>query len=168
MPVRLPAGNVRSVADQQPPRVDGDDRLVLGALLQFQRELARKFDGVDEWDARRSLVPSGTSLLWLVRHMACAESRWVEVRFAGAEPTVPDDDVDPDDTVANALDTYRAVWARTDAIIAGGGWDDRCRAEGAGEPPTLRWVVAHLLQETARHAGHADILREQIDGVTGR
>jgi hypothetical protein len=157
------------VADRKPPRIDGDDRRVLGALLQFQREsLAGKIDGVDEWDARRALVSSGTSLLWLARHVARAESLWLEVRFAGAEPTVPDDTVGPDDTVAAALDAYRAVWSRSDAIVAGAGLDERCRAADAGDPPTLRWVLAHLLQETARHAGHADILREQIDGATGR
>jgi hypothetical protein len=166
---------VSGVADRKPPRIDGDDRRVLGALLQFQREsLATKIDGVDEWDARRALVSSGTSLLWLARHMACAESLWLEVRFAGDEPTVPDDTVGPDDTVAAALDAYRAVWSRSDAIVAGADLDDRCRAPAAvatpdgADPPTLRWVLAHLLQETARHAGHADILREQIDGTTGR
>jgi hypothetical protein len=160
------------MADRKPPRIDGDDRRVLGALLTFQREsLAAKIDGVDEWDARRALVPSGTSLLWLARHMARAESLWLEVRFAGDEPTVPDDAVGPDDTVTAALDDYRAVWARSDAIIAGADLDDRCRAPDAPDaaaPATLRWVLAHLLQETARHAGHADILREQIDGATGR
>jgi uncharacterized damage-inducible protein DinB len=160
---------VSGVADRKPPRIDGDDRRVLGALLQFQRDsLASKIDGVDEWDARRALVSSGTSLLWLARHMARAESLWLEVRFAGTEPTVPDDTVGPDDTVAGALDAYRAVWPRSDAIVADADLDERCRAPGAGDPPTLRWVLAHLLQETARHAGHADILREQIDGTTGR
>jgi hypothetical protein len=166
------------MADRKPPRVDGDDRRVLGTLLQFQREsLAGKVDGVDEWDARRALVPSGTSLLWLVGHVARAESLWLETRFAGIAPAPADDAVDPDDTVAAALDAYRAVWLRSDAIVAAADLDDRCRAadgpdgpDGTDDtdPPTLRWVLAHLLQETARHAGHADILREQIDGATGR
>jgi hypothetical protein len=157
------------VADRKPPRVDGDDRRVLTALLQFQREsLARKIEGVDEWDARRALVSSGTSLLWLARHMSRGESLWLEVRFAGGEPTVADSTVGPDDTVAGALDAYRDGWSRADAIIAGADLDERCRAFEEDDPPTLRWVLAHLLQETARHAGHADILREQIDGATGR
>jgi Protein of unknown function (DUF664) len=160
---------VCAVPDQKPPRVDGDDRQVLGSLLQFQREsLVRTIEGVDEWDARRALVPSGTSLLWLARHMARAESLWFEVRFAGREPSVADDTVGPDDTVQAALDAYRGVWSRTDAIVTGSALDDRCRKPDAGDPPTLRWVLAHLLQETARHAGHADILREQVDGAVGR
>ena len=159
--------------EQKPPRGDGDDRRVLGALLQFQREsLARKVDGVDEWDARRTLVPSGTSLLWLLQHVARTETLWMEIRFAGRDVPVPADTVDPEDTVAEALDAYREVWSRTDAIVADADLGDRCRsADGGvdggldgGDPPTLRWVLAHLLQETARHAGHADILREQIDG----
>jgi hypothetical protein len=164
------------MADRKPPRVDGDDRRVLGELLQFQREsLASKIDGVDEWDARRALVPSGTSLLWLARHMARAEDLWLRVRFAGAEPAGGvggvEDTVGPDDTVTAALDAYRAVWPLSDAIVAAADLDDRCRGADSADdtdPPTLRWVLAHLLQETARHAGHADILREQIDGATGR
>ncbi|MCO1659119.1 DinB family protein [Pseudonocardia humida] len=157
------------MADSSPPRLDGDDRRILGTLLRYEREsLARKVDGVDEWDARRALVPSGTSLLWLVRHMAWVESWWVEVRFAGRGAVVADDEVGPDDTVTAALDAYRSGWSRVDSVIEGADLDDVCRDPGSGPPPTLRWVLAHLLQETARHAGHADILREQIDGLTGR
>ncbi len=142
---------------------------MLRALLQLQREsLVRQVDGVDEWDARRALVPSGTSLLRLVRHMAWVESRWVEERFAGKAPAIPDDAVGPDDTVAAALDAYRAGWARVDSVVESADLDDACRNAGQDDPPTLRWVLAHLLQETARHAGHADIIREQIDGEIDR
>lgn len=150
-----------------PPLIDGDDRQVLTGLLQFQREsLVRKLDGLDEWDARRALVPTGTSLFWLVRHMVRAEISWVEEWFAGREqiPLPADADV----TVPAAIAGYRDTWARVDAIVAAADLGDRCPDQGDGDRPTLRWVLAHLLQETARHAGHADILREQLDGTIGR
>jgi hypothetical protein len=71
--------------------------------------------------------------------------------------------------VASAVAAYRATWERVDAVIAAApSLDVTCADVGVELPVNLRWVVAHLLEETARHAGHADILRELIDGVTGR
>jgi len=67
------------------------------------------------------------------------------------------------------VDGYRATWARVDAIVvAAPSLDELCRDVGAESPVNLRWVLMHLLEETARHAGHADVLRELIDGRTGR
>lgn len=142
---------------------------MLAGLLQFQREsLLRKLEGVDEAAARRSAVGSGTTLLWLVKHLAQAELMWVEVRFAGLDVSLPEDTVAESDTVASVSAGYRAATTRADAIIAAASLDDPCQGGPGGEPLPLRWVVAHLLEETARHAGHADILRELIDGDTGR
>ena len=139
------------------------------ALLQYQREsFVRKMEGVDAASARRSPVPSGTSLLWLAKHMAQAEATWVLSRFAGLPGPVPDDTVGPGDTMTAALAAYRGTWGRVDAVIEGASLDARCRDIGAGANVTLRWVLMHLLEETARHAGHADILRELIDGSVGR
>jgi hypothetical protein len=75
-----------------------------------------------------------------------------------------------DDTLAAAVEAYRATWARADAVIAAAATlDEPCRGPAADEARVnLRWVLMHLLEETARHAGHADILRELIDGQTGR
>lgn len=155
--------------DLKPPRLSGGEREVLLGLLQFQREsLLRKISGVDEAAARRLLVDSGTTLLWLVKHLAQAELMWVEVRFAGLNADLPDDAVTDSDTVASVSAGYRAATARADAIIAAASLDDPCQSVPGDEPLPLRWVVAHLLEETARHAGHADILRELIDGSTGR
>ena len=70
--------------------------------------------------------------------------------------------------MAAAVDAYRATWVRVDAITAAARLDDWCRDVGDDPPVNLRWVLMHLLEETARHAGHADILRELIDGDTGR
>ena len=136
------------------------------ALLQFQREsLVRKVTGVDEEAARRSPVGSGTSLLWLVQHLAHAEEVWVLHRFAGED--LPATAGAP--TLGAAVDAYRRSWARVDAVIdASPTLDAPCRRIGDDPPVNLRWVLMHLLEETARHAGHADILRELIDGTTGR
>ena len=155
------------MADQKPPRLTGGERETLSALLQYQRDsLVRKVTGVDDAAARRQLVDSGTTLLWLVKHMARAERVWVLHRFAGDDPP-PDDTVGPDDTLAAAVDAYRATWSRVDAVVAAEPTlDAPCR--GGDASVNLRWVLAHLLEETARHAGHADIIRELIDGQTGR
>jgi hypothetical protein len=157
------------MADHKPPRHDRDERATLTALLQYQREsFARKLDGVSDDDARRALVPSGTTLLWLAKHVATAEQIWVVRRFAGEDAAL-DDTVRDGDTLAAALAHYRATWERVDAIIAAeASLDAPCRALDDDVATNLRWVLAHLLEETARHAGHADILRELLDGATGR
>ena len=153
------------MTDRKPPRFAADERETLRALLQYQRDsFVRKVADVDDDTARRALVPSGTTLLWLTTHLADAESLWVLRRFAGEA-------VDPPagrDTMAAAVDAYRGTWARVDAVVTAESLDASCRGLDDGTDANLRWVVAHLLEETARHAGHADVLRELIDGSTGR
>ena len=157
------------MTDIKPPRMSADERSTLVALLQFQRQsLVRKVTGLDGDDARRELVGSATTLLWLVRHMAGAELRWVVHRFAGQEVEIIDE-VAPDDTIDQAVADYRSAWARVDAIVAATpSLDTESDIHIGPAPVNLRWVLMHLLEETARHAGHADILRELIDGSTGR
>jgi uncharacterized damage-inducible protein DinB len=167
----VPAAYDLRVPDQKPPRLDGDERGTLHGLLQYQRDsLVRKVEGVDDASARQPMVASGTSLLWLIKHMARAEVTWLLYRFAGEDVVVPDDQVRDDDTLATAVSWYTATWSRTDAVMAAApSLDEQCRRRWDDGPPVnLRWVLTHLLEETARHAGHADILRELIDGTTGR
>jgi hypothetical protein len=158
------------VADRKPPRLAADERVTVLALLQYQRDsLVRKVTGVDDTAARRSPVDSGTSLLWLVKHMERAERLWVVHRYAGRDEPIPDDAVQPGDRLADAVAAYRGTWDVVDEIVASAlSLDVLCRDPGEDGPVNLRWVLAHLLEETARHAGHADILREMIDGQTGR
>jgi phytoene/squalene synthetase len=158
------------MADRKPPRLDSGERETLRALLQYQRDsLVRKVGGVDEGAARRRLVNSDTTLLWLVKHLAQAETVWIVYRFAGENAAIPDDTVQPSDTLSDAVDAYRATWSRVDGVVsAASSLDETCRRLDGGPPVNLRWVLMHLLEETARHAGHADILRELIDGQTGR
>jgi hypothetical protein len=157
------------VVDLKPPHRVGDERGTVMSLLQFQREsFLRKVEDLDDEAARSSPVPSGTSLLWLTRHLAYAESIWVLGRFAGRPQDVPPNEVPGGDTVAAAVEAYRATWRAVDEVVAGASFDDT-GAVGEGRPVVdLRWIMSHLLEETARHAGHADIIRELLDGATGR
>jgi Protein of unknown function (DUF664) len=157
------------VPDQKPPRVDAGERETLLALLQYQRDsLVRKVADVDDAAAQQPVVGSGTTLLWLVKHLTRAEILWVVCRFAGQDVTVPDEALQPGDTVTSAISGYRAAWAQGDAIALAASLGQPCRQTSDDAPVNLRWVLMHLLEETARHAGHADILRELIDGSTGR
>ncbi len=101
--------------------------------MQYQRDsLVRKVTGFDDAAARRRLVDSETTLLWLMKHMRRAEIVWIVHRFAGADVTIPDDTVQPDDTLAAAVDAYRATWVRVDAIVSRA----RVSTSRAGAPTT--------------------------------
>lgn len=154
------------MTDLKPPRLVSGERETLCALLQYQREsLVRKVLGVSEHDAGRRLVASDTTLLWLMQHIAWAETLWIVERFAGTGTAAA---LDAADTLDAAVDRYRATWQRVDSIVTDSELDETCRNIGDDPLVNLRWVLMHLLEETSRHAGHADILRELIDGSTGR
>ena len=154
--------------DRKPPRFAAGERETLLALLQFQREsLVHKVTGADESAAAVSPVPSGTTLAWLVAHLARAEASWIEERFAGmAARTIPLPEDRPP-SITESVAAYAQAAARTDDIVTACGDPDQPLARGR-HGLTLRWMLGHVLQETARHAGHADILRELLDGTTGR
>ena len=162
------------MGDQKPPRAVGE-REILQAAWQYQRDsFVRKVTGVSEDDARRSPVDSGTTLLWLTQHVTFAERIWVRQRFGG-EDLIDGRDmhvvegVVRSSTLTEAITTYEAEWSLVDSIVGAGDLDATIGDPNGGEVPvTLRWIVVHLIEEVARHAGHADILRELIDGDTGR
>jgi hypothetical protein len=156
--------------DLKPPRLVGDERETLLALIQYQRDsFVRKVTGVEANRATWTSVLSGTNLLWLTKHMAHAESLWVINRFAGLDLEFSEESVELHDTIDSAVALYREVWNQVDVVIAAApSLDEVCRNTGGEAPVNLRWVLMHLLEETARHAGHADILRELIDGTSGR
>jgi Protein of unknown function (DUF664) len=157
------------VPDQKPPRLAVSEADTLRALLQFQRDsLVRKVSGLDDATADQSPVGSGTSLLWLINHVARMELTWVLVRFAGEDAVPPDETPRAGGRLSAAVDFYRSTWARVDAVAFAAPLDQLCRHADVDSPVSLRWVLMHLLEETARHAGHADILRELIDGQLGR
>jgi uncharacterized damage-inducible protein DinB len=159
------------MSDRHVPRTTGDERQLLVAFLDYLREsVALKVDGVPDTEARRPMVASGTSLLGIVKHLVRVEVAWFQYGFAGLDVVVPTDELSDDDRPQSVVDAYRREAKTSNEVIAG------CpdlsqlsqRPVRTPEPMPLRWVLVHLIEETGRHAGHADILREQIDGVTGR
>lgn len=132
----------------------------------------------DLQDAQDLTVASSplTTVSGVVNHLRWVEHAWVENRFVAGPYLGPSTDASPDqawvDGAAAALvdvvDAYRDQARRTDAIIAAHELDDSSATPlSSGVLPTLRWVVLHLIEETARHNGHLDILRELADGVRG-
>jgi uncharacterized damage-inducible protein DinB len=150
---------------------------MLNALLDFHRAtLLLKVDGVSDEDLRRKLTPSGLTLLGLVKHLAYVERGWFQETFAGRElysPETPDDPdadwrIEPGESTAEILELYRQEVREARQIVAAASLDDVAQKKSyRGNRFSLRWIILHMIQETARHNGHADILREMIDGVTG-
>jgi hypothetical protein len=154
------------------PREDGSELETALAFLRFARHcVVKKTDGLDEDQLRRALVPSGTSLLGLVQHLTEGERYWFGYHVAGhpeADVTFSMD-VPADRDAAEVLAAYQAASAESDAILTAlGDLETSVSRPIDDQLLSVRWVVAHVTSETARHAGHADILREQLDGVTGR
>lgn len=155
------------------PRNDTSELDTSMAFLRFQRHcLVKKLVGLDEEQARRVLVPSGTSLIGLVQHSVVGERYWFGHYLLGDPPDDEFDftmDVPATAVVSVVVADYELAAAASDAAILSVGDLSALTALPVGETrQTLRWVLAHFITETARHAGHADILRELIDGTTGR
>jgi hypothetical protein len=154
------------------PRVATSEKDLALAFLDFARHcLIKKTEGLDEEQLRRVLVPSGTSLLGLVQHVTDGERWWFGYHVAG-DPAWSgvDFSMEVPDHVSSAevLDAFHKAVADSEAIMAVVDLDDPLAVLVDGQQLPVRWVVAHKTSEIARHAGHADILRELIDGVTGR
>ncbi|WP_030256815.1 MULTISPECIES: DinB family protein [Streptomyces] len=163
------------LSDTRPPSLNADEPTTLLAFLDYLRDgVIAKVDGLSDEDARRPGVASGTSLLWLVRHLTAVEHNWFAWAYQG-EPEGPYDvDRAPLDgvTVAGQVAAYREAIARSNAVAAAAPDLDRPGVRSlrpdVAEGPSLRWVLVHMIEETGRHAGHADIIREQLDGAVGR
>jgi len=135
-----------------------------GLRTSFLKKLA----GLNDADARRSPVDSGTNLAGLLQHLTFVESKWFEEIAAGRKARGSRSmEVDPSVSLKTLRADYRAACAAGDEIIAAIG-DADAPVTHAGRTRNLRWVLLAVIDETARHAGHADIIREQLDGQTGR
>lgn len=146
------------------------EREQIEAFLHDNRlELVRLLEGLTEEQARRRLVPSLTTLLGLVKHATFVERVWFDVALGGrsrAEAGLPDTveesfTLATQDTVDSVRKRYHQAWADADRIAAGHDLDDLALHNRRG-PVSLRWIYLHVIRELARHAGHGDILREQI------
>jgi hypothetical protein len=162
----------------EPPTVAGE-RAALEAWLDYHREtLLLKCQGLTgEQLVKRAAAPSSLSLLGLVRHMAEVERAWFRRRLAGqaelgylyCSDEAPDGDFDFAEASGAEADftTFTRECELAGQAAAGRSLDDTFRHHHREETIDLRWVYLHMIEEYARHNGHADILREQIDGVTG-
>jgi uncharacterized damage-inducible protein DinB len=155
------------------------ERAVLETFLDLYRDaIVRKVSGLSDDDARRRLVGSATTLGGIVKHLHWVELEWFQRvlarRPATELPSVPGAGTDPDaefrltpeGTVDRLLAEYQEACAASRATAAAYALDDVAPHVRMGEV-SLRWIYVHMIEETARHAGHADILREQLDGTTG-
>ena len=155
------------------PLLASDELSTTLAFLDFQREAVLiKCDGLSEDQLRHVAVSSGTNLLGLIRHLEVSERWWFHHHVAGAD--WPDDwtfsmDVAKEFRPADVIADYRDAWAHSNDVIRRIGDPGALTSLPVDDRPLpLRWVMAHMITEVARHAGHADILREQLDGTTGR
>jgi uncharacterized damage-inducible protein DinB len=156
----------------------GDEKVMLSAFLDRYREtILWKLDDLTREQASARLVPSATTLLGIVKHLAYVERSWFQMYFAGGPINFPwsKDEPDPDvdfrvdagDTIESIRALYQNEIARAREIVTGASLDDLSKNQENG-PRTLRWIMVHMIEETARHAGHADILRELTDGAIGQ
>ncbi|MET7402488.1 DinB family protein [Dactylosporangium sp. NPDC005572] len=153
----------------------GNEKDVLHDSLRRHRDAVRwKVEGVDDEALRRPMTPSGTNLIGLVKHLASVESLWFCDAFGRPGETLPFDEADPDadmraapgERTEDILAYYARTCAAADRTIAELDLDQLGRS-WRGVEVNLRWVLVHMVEETARHAGHLDILRELADGATG-
>jgi Protein of unknown function (DUF664) len=157
-----------------------DEKTALLYYLQRGRDaVVWKLEGLSEYDIRRPLVPTGTNLLGLVKHLAAVEYGYLGDVFGRpfdgellGTKAADDDDLwaRADETRSEIVGWYEGAWAHGDATI------DSLDLDAVGNvpwwppdrsDPTLHTVLVHLIAETHRHAGHADVVREQIDGAVG-
>lgn len=159
----------------QPVPLHGEEKESLLISLDRHRNVVMwKIDGLDDEQLRRPMTPSGLTLLGLVKHLAAVEYGWFCQPFGRDAEPLPfdydDDDADlrigENETTADVIDFYRRARAAANESIAeldvdavGTAW--------FGDQVSLRWILIHMIEETARHVGHIDIMRELIDGRIG-
>jgi uncharacterized damage-inducible protein DinB len=158
------------------PHTSGEGEMLAGYLDFGRATILHKMNGLEDADLRRPIGPGGLTLLGLVKHLTLAEQWWFAIHWARTgEPVLFEDPKDPD------LDLHVKDDESTDAIVAGFLRECRRSREFVAANPklddvvahksrrevSLRWIMLHMIEEYARHAGHADIIRELIDGATG-
>lgn len=145
--------------------------MLIGYLDFYRETMVQKVEGLTEDQSRWRPSPTANSLLNLIWHLAGVERWWFQGSIAGIEISRDREkefeELPPDVTIDAAVAAYRREWERGNEIVRSlESLDDRCRNELVGDR-TVRWVLLHMLEETARHAGHADITRELLDGSVG-
>lgn len=174
----------------EPPVAAGERETLSGFVEYFRGTVVMKTAGLSDADAAKRLLPSLTTVSGLVKHLTDVERYWFRTRIDGQRdvPTRWSAD-DPDgefrvndtDSLVELVKDYEAACRESREILARYDLEDRCRgqsdddgdgdgdgaADGDTGGPTVRWVLVHMIEETGRHCGHLDILRELLDGTTG-
>ena len=158
------------------PVAGGEKEVLAGFLDHYRSTLLGICSGLSEEDLRRTFVSSGTTLLGIVKHLAYVERGWFQENVANEPFDYPPElEADPDadlrvedhETSEQIFELYRAACERSRRALADSSLDDLIESPKRSRDYNVRWVVVHMIEETARHVGHADIIREQIDGRTG-
>ncbi|MEV4630173.1 DinB family protein [Micromonospora sp. NPDC049523] len=156
-------------------RTADEKTILVSSLARHRQVILWKIQDLDDERLRRPMVPSGTSLLGLVKHLAGVEYGWFCETFGRqVEPMPFDLDQDPEsdmfaapgETTADIVAFYQRACAAADAAISEIDLDTH-GTSWRGDTVSMRWVLVHMIEETARHAGHMDIVRELLDGATG-
>jgi uncharacterized damage-inducible protein DinB len=167
------------VIDRDDTPATWDERATLLAMLDYARATAvAKCAGLSDEGARKAPIPTSPlmTVAGVLNHVRWVEHGWIEVEFLGGEDRAPWTEDAPDREFEVALDVplaqiveeYEGQCERLRAIVADHDLDERAaKPIDTGEHPTLRWVLFHLVEETSRHNGHLDLLRELADGATG-
>jgi hypothetical protein len=155
----------------------GERETLEGFLDWYRAVVERKVDGLTLDDAKRVMTPTGMSALGILKHLGWVERGWFRETFAGEDVEAIDVNGDNsaefaighDDTVASVVAFYRAEVEQSRRVVDEAPSLDALSATETSyrEHVSLRWIMVHMLEETARHAGHLDLIREQIDGQVG-
>jgi uncharacterized damage-inducible protein DinB len=168
------------------PPLHGDEVTILRRFLTYHRDTLRwKCSGLTQEQLARALAPTDMTLGGMMKHLALVESYWFDVMFSGRDYMPPLDDVDVegdldwewrtarDDTPAELRALFDEAVRRADAVVddalSRGGLDQESVQKSRHQDSTftLRWILVHMIEEYSRHNGHADLIRESIDGQTG-
>jgi hypothetical protein len=173
-PVVMPGPEVSPVPRSRPAE-DAGEQQTLTELLDFLRAtVVNKVAGLSDQQARAASVPPSTlTPAGLVKHLTAVERFWFSIDFAGLDLPHPWTEADPHgafpleegERLVDLVASYQAECQRSRTIVAAASLEDRARGEDMTF--TLRYALAHMIEETARHCGHLDLLREALDGETG-
>lgn len=157
------------------PIAAGEKEVLEGFLDHYRALLLALCEGLSEEELRRPMVASGTCLLGLVKHLSLVERWWFQENVGNEPHDFEFDAADPDadfriedgETAEQIFGMYRASCTKSREVLAGVTLDDLIQGSKRSRDYNVRWVVVHMIEETARHVGHLDLIREQLDGATG-
>ncbi len=161
----------------EPPEAAGERETLTGFVDYFRATVVMKASGLSDADGAKRLLPSLTTVSGLIKHLADVERHWFRTRLDG-QLNVPTrwSAADPDgefrvqdgESLADLITDYEAACRESREVLARYDLEDRCLGtDGNGPGESVRWILVHMIEETGRHCGHLDILRELLDGATG-